>query len=707
MLKCKVFTVCVLCLALLLTVAFPTNAKIMPDPITGELSLKALPSHRAYTPQRDEDAFWTYRFMYSANGGMDWADMVGIGDLGMYEADGEEQVSNYTGVCEAFGSVVCGNDILHIIAVLNGFGEYNPLDRVNGVYHIGITSDGEATFNLIAAEGESQNFIWADAGIDADGNHLYATWWNPVVPEEGDAYGQLFASKSTDGGENWSEPFMVSEELDAASAYPHMTSAVGEYFYVIHQAANDEGLWDQFVLKVPAALEGEVVNIDTGVASGTEVSYYIAAVDPIVQDVDANYVAFCVRNDNTSGTTIASTSDGGDNWSTYTVAGSQRYPSMGLDKAGAPPTPWVFSNPGIPAEEGLHSAWYAFDENGYGGGLWTDPADYLGVQYPGEVCYVAGGVFTSEGVLIAGTNIWAYPDPYITPTGYAVVTSDDYGENWTEVNHLFNIWDEGLQGGYLTHNQLLTGPNNSAWLVNGSRYGYTDIVYPDIKVTALSSVMLGEDKVLTVEANDNVDIYYYEDDEIWDVWIDIYKVSDDTMADGTPRWVPVTFSYDDLNIDENGNGVYYFHLPDSLEYMSDMDTTYHYFEDGDLINFYAYCWDGTGNLSMDEERTWTVNQGWTEVKDNVAVPMNFEIGQNYPNPFNNSTVFPFTLDRDANVEITVYDLSGRLVSSVYNGKASAGQNVVSWEGNGVTTGVYIYTVEANGVRWVGKMTLLR
>ncbi|MCF7809765.1 T9SS type A sorting domain-containing protein [bacterium] len=706
MLKCKVFTVCVLSLALLLTVAFPTNAKIMPDPITGELSLKVLPSHRAYTPQRDdEDAFWTYRFMHTADGGANWGDITGIGDLGMWEIDGEDTLSVYASAFEAFGTVVCANNILHIIAVNNGFGEFNPMEKLNGLYHYGVTADGQVACDLIAAQAEGQDFLWSDAGIDADGN-LYAIWWNPVVPDEGDSYGELFASKSTDGGANWSDAFLVSEELDVEYAFPHMTSMVGEYFYVIHQMPNAETEnYDQYVIKVPAALAGEIVNMDPGVASGTEVSYYTAAVDPIAQDVTTGYVFFCVRNADLSAVSVTATSDGGANWTTVDVGGAQRYPSLVFDTAEG--IPWVFSNVGVPVDRpdtlDYHTCWYAFDENGYGGNLWTDATNYMQVDYPGEMLYTAGGAFTTGGTLIAGCNIWAYPDPYITPIGYAVVTTDDYGENWSEMMRLWDIWDTGLEGGPLSHCQLMAGPDNAAWLVFGGRYGYTDLVPPEIKVADISSVMLGEPKVVTVDVMDEVGIYDYDGEGPWDVWMDLYLVTEDTLWMGMSE-----ITYDSVHIDNHGLGCYFYHLPDSLGYMvNDSTMEKRALSPGDAVEFYAYGWDEAGNLGMDDTRTWTVNQGWTEVKDNVSLPMDFEIGQNYPNPFNNSTVIPFTLNRPANVEISVFDLNGRLVSKVYNGKAAAGKNVVSWEGNGITTGVYIYTVEANGVRRVGKMTLLR
>lgn len=704
--KCKVITVCIICLALLLTVSFTTNAKPMANLGDGELVIKMPQKARPYTPTRDqEDPFWTYRFLVSADGGANWSDILNTGDTGMWMIDGEDTVSVYAGEFENFGAVVDGNNNLHFVAVLNGFTDYNPLDRVNGVYDIKVDAEGNAAYYLIAAEGEDQGFSWSDAGIDADGN-LYAIWLNPVVPEEGDSYGELFAAKSTDGGENWSDPYAVSDELDAADAYPHMTSQVGEYFYVLHQMVG-ETAYDQYVIKVPAALEGESVNMAMAAEAGCGVyySYYITAVDPIAQDVDAGWVYFCTRNLDMSGTSVTSTNDGGENWTTVTVAGAQRYPSIALGDD----MPWVFSNYAVPgADVFTHEAWCAFDEGGYGGGSWTEQIDFMSVDYPGEVLYVAGGAWTSEGVLVGGCNIWAYGAGYtFTPYGYGLTTSEDGGENWSEMQHLWDIWETELQGGYVSHSHLMTGPDNHIWLAFGGRYGYTDIVPPEIATTDLSSVMLGEDKVMTIEVNDDVDIYYYPDYELWDVWVDLWKVTDDTLC------LPMEgLSYDSADVNEDGIGTYYFHLEDSLEYfVNDTTTEKRVLEAGDRIEFYSYCWDGSGNLAIEHDgnwnNVWIVNESFSEVTENANVPFTFEVGQNYPNPFNNSTVIPFTLNREADVKVSIYDLSGRLIDTVFEARVSAGRHAVSWRGEEVSTGLYIYTVEAAGIRHVGKMTLLR
>ncbi|MDP8238121.1 MAG: T9SS type A sorting domain-containing protein [Candidatus Hatepunaea meridiana] len=679
MTKCKLFTVCILTLALLLA-----------------------------TTSQAEDAFWTYRFQVSTDGGENWSEIIGAGDTGLWEIEGEgedaDTTSVYQGNFENFGSVIDADNCVNFLAPLYGYGDYNPLDRVDGIYHIKVDVEGNAMYNLVAAMGEG-DFSWVDAGIDADGN-LYTIWVNRIVPDEGVSYGELYAAKSTDGGENWTEPFMLSGELDVDKSYPHMTSNVGEFFYVIYQIPGEvEETWDHNILKVPAALEGDVALQVPGATSGTYASYYTGGVDPIQQDVAAGYVYFGVRNVDLDGVAVGYTSDGGENWAVDGVPGAQRYPSIGLDLANE--TPWVFSNFGVPDEPGLHQNWYSFDEVGYGGGQWTEAAALDGVEYPGEMLYTSMGAWTTNGRVIGGCNVWAYPDPYITPIGYQIKYSDDSGENWSEAIRLFDIWNDGIQGGPLTHCHLMAGAENYVFLAFGGRYGYTDIVAPEIATTDMSSVMLGEDKVLTVEVNDNVDIYYYDEDEYWDVWIDYSKQINDTTIYGG------TLMYDSLDIDANGIGTYWFTMLDSVEY-ADTDTTtaWHLFEAGDQIPWYSYCWDDAGNLAIEHggnwDNVWTVNEGWTEVKNDEAnVPVKFEVGQNYPNPFNSSTIIPFTLNRSSFVKISVIDMNGRLVETLFDGRASAGKNQVVWTGDRVPSGVYIYMFETAGMKHIGKMTLVR
>ncbi|MEZ4821869.1 MAG: T9SS type A sorting domain-containing protein [Ignavibacteria bacterium] len=83
--------------------------------------------------------------------------------------------------------------------------------------------------------------------------------------------------------------------------------------------------------------------------------------------------------------------------------------------------------------------------------------------------------------------------------------------------------------------------------------------------------------------------------------------------------------------------------------------------------------------------------------------------QNYPNPFNPSTTFKFNLTRSANVSIIIYDIKGVEVDRAVNNKFfPIGINNFSYSNSNLSSGVYFYTMYANGVFIESrKMILLR
>ncbi|HTX17145.1 MAG TPA: FlgD immunoglobulin-like domain containing protein [Bacteroidota bacterium] len=120
--------------------------------------------------------------------------------------------------------------------------------------------------------------------------------------------------------------------------------------------------------------------------------------------------------------------------------------------------------------------------------------------------------------------------------------------------------------------------------------------------------------------------------------------------------------------------------------------------------------------SQDE---WMFN---TSVLTNVkqaGVPYAFRLMQNYPNPFNPSTTIRYELPFRSRVLVTVYDLLGRRVASLFNGVQNEGGQSLMWNGRSdagisVASGVYFYRLEATnsadpGARYVlvKKMLLLR
>jgi hypothetical protein len=80
----------------------------------------------------------------------------------------------------------------------------------------------------------------------------------------------------------------------------------------------------------------------------------------------------------------------------------------------------------------------------------------------------------------------------------------------------------------------------------------------------------------------------------------------------------------------------------------------------------------------------------------VGVPAKFELSQNYPNPFNPSTKINYDLPFDSKVQIKIYDMTGKEVAQIVNETKTAGYYTVQFNASALSSGVYFYTISANG-----------
>ena len=98
--------------------------------------------------------------------------------------------------------------------------------------------------------------------------------------------------------------------------------------------------------------------------------------------------------------------------------------------------------------------------------------------------------------------------------------------------------------------------------------------------------------------------------------------------------------------------------------------------------------------------------------DKDVIPLQYLLHQNYPNPFNPITTLRYDLPEDARVNITIYDMMGRLVTNLFNGSQAAGYRTIQWnatndEGKPVSAGLYFYTIQAGQSRQTKKMLLFK
>ena len=80
----------------------------------------------------------------------------------------------------------------------------------------------------------------------------------------------------------------------------------------------------------------------------------------------------------------------------------------------------------------------------------------------------------------------------------------------------------------------------------------------------------------------------------------------------------------------------------------------------------------------------------------IGRPVNFDLSQNYPNPSNPVSKIDYQLPIDAAVNISVYDLTGRLVNTIVNSKMDAGYYTAIFDGTNIASGIYIYRISVTG-----------
>ena len=90
-----------------------------------------------------------------------------------------------------------------------------------------------------------------------------------------------------------------------------------------------------------------------------------------------------------------------------------------------------------------------------------------------------------------------------------------------------------------------------------------------------------------------------------------------------------------------------------------------------------------------------------------GIPTAFSLEQNYPNPFNPVTTIRFWLGGTVNVNLTVYDILGRRVAVLVNGRLVAGNHDVKFDAKGLSSGIYFYRIQAGSFMETKKLCLIR
>ncbi|MDG5766204.1 CotH kinase family protein [Balneolales bacterium ANBcel1] len=170
-------------------------------------------------------------------------------------------------------------------------------------------------------------------------------------------------------------------------------------------------------------------------------------------------------------------------------------------------------------------------------------------------------------------------------------------------------------------------------------------------------------------------------------------------------------------LDENGDPVEYLRseeeghrqwigpvtLPESLNNRGYVQLMWRYYHTGEQRDHDSGARDQLAVRNIVIEGLDVVDAG----QDAPDRPDSYRLRQNYPNPFNPSTSIRYDLPESGEVRLEIFDLVGRRITTLVESHQQAGSHQVHWDASGLSSGVYLYRLEAGNYVETRKMTLIK
>ena len=104
--------------------------------------------------------------------------------------------------------------------------------------------------------------------------------------------------------------------------------------------------------------------------------------------------------------------------------------------------------------------------------------------------------------------------------------------------------------------------------------------------------------------------------------------------------------------------------------------------------------------------TWR-SSGTVDVENEEQIPTQYSLNQNYPNPFNPSTTVKFSIPNEEYVSLKIFNSLGEEVADLVNETKPTGNYSVSFDASQLSSGVYLYKINAGGFTEIKKMMLIK
>jgi len=115
---------------------------------------------------------------------------------------------------------------------------------------------------------------------------------------------------------------------------------------------------------------------------------------------------------------------------------------------------------------------------------------------------------------------------------------------------------------------------------------------------------------------------------------------------------------------------------------------------GEGPDAWTFAWIGMPDLTSVDEPVKTVVE-------------NYALHDNFPNPFNPTTTITYSIPENGDVELTIFNSLGRIITTMEYSSQSIGRYTVNFDGSGLASGIYFYRIQVNHFTQLKKMVLLK
>ncbi|MBS1493666.1 MAG: T9SS type A sorting domain-containing protein [Bacteroidetes bacterium] len=341
----------------------------------------------------------------------------------------------------------------------------------------------------------------------------------------------------------------------------------------------------------------------------------------------------------------------------------------------------------------------------------------------------------NNGNSLACNNICSIDSRLYALSDGGVFYTTDGGSSWTSLNNglsgndlkVYSIMKSGATLFIGTYNGIFNSTNDGQTWIANSFHGTQKLV---VTMNQINGVLFAGCSPSTPSLSKSTDggntwstvAYFSFQAEVFDIYIDgtsIYLGTGHGVHRSTNNGLNWTVLNNGLGADPyvssiirvgsalfctqmfGGRGL--FRSYDNGANWVDVTGLYFIFSDfNDVINFNNNIFVATSSAIYYQPQSQL-----TSVRGMSGTVSSFSLQQNYPNPFNPATTIKYSIKQNEFVTLNVFDLAGRIVSTLINDYKTAGEYSINFNAANLPSGIYFYTLKAGDFSETRKMILMK